>query len=83
MAARVALYATPTDPLGSGEAVVMDTGVRTAIERLFEAVAWVGVVVSVTVTAIVPVPAVVGVPLITPVDVLRMSPAGNPVADHV
>ena len=38
---------------------------------------------SVTVTVTVPDPTVVGVPVITPVDVFRTNPAGNPVCENV
>ena len=44
---------------------------------------WVGLDESVTCTFTVDVPALVGCPLITPVARLRVSPWGNPVADHV
>jgi hypothetical protein len=53
------------------------------IARFLLAVAWVGFVESVTVSATVFVPAVVGVPLITPVEAFRVSPAGRPLADQV
>jgi hypothetical protein len=80
-AARVCEYATPIEPPGKGEAVVMESVVGLiVIERAF-------VVdcdpASLTRTVKLTVPAAVGVPLITPPD--KANPAGNgPVASvHV
>jgi hypothetical protein len=66
----------PITPAGS-DAVVTDKAGFTTMLRLAVAVLAVGVSESVTVTVKLEVPAVVGVPDITPVEALRIRPAGK------
>jgi hypothetical protein len=81
-AATGALYAKPTAPLGSDVVVIARTG-AIVNENCLEAVRFVGVVASVTVTVTGKVPLEPGVPVITPEVALMANGDGSPVADHV
>ena len=81
-AATVALYATPATPVGSEVVVIARTG-AIVNENCLEAVRFVGVVASVTVTLTVKVPLEAGVPAIAPEVALMANGDGSPVADHV
>jgi hypothetical protein len=83
VAATVAEYAALTLPPVSGEAVVILSAGAIVTDRFLVAVACVGLLESVTVTATVLVPDAVGVPPIAPVDAFSVRPAGSPVAVHV
>ena len=63
--------------------VVILRGAAMVRDRDLVAVAFVGLVESVTVTTTVLAPAEDGVPLITPVKGSMLSPAANPVADQL
>ena len=73
LAAMVALYATPTWPLGKVFVRLNGTGAITIVSLALTCCA--GVLESVTFIATVELPAVVGVPLT--VQPLRLSPAGS------
>src|SRR5215208_188058 len=82
MAVTVAAYGLPTWVSGRLVVVIVSGAGRTVIDRLREATKGPGGVVevgvaSVTVTAKLVVPATVGVPEITPVEELRLRPAGR------
>ena len=81
-AATGALYATPTTPLGSAVVEIARTG-AIVNENCLEAVRFVGVVASVTVTLTVNVPLEPGVPVMAPEVALMANGDGSPVADHV
>jgi hypothetical protein len=81
-AATDALYAKPTTPLGSAVVAIARTG-AIVNENCLEAVRFVGVVASVTVTVTGNVPLEAGVPVIAPEVVLMVNGDGSPVADHV
>ena len=80
VAVTVAEYATPTLALGSVAVVIVNAGFTVRV-KVFDAVKWVGVVASVTVTVTELVPTT-GVPEIWPVVELMLNSAGSPVADQ-
>ena len=82
VAPSVALYVELTTPPGSA-AVVIPSVTVIVNDSVLLAVRCVGLLESVTVSVTLFVPAAVGVPLMTPVDVLILTPGGSPVADHV
>jgi len=81
VAASVCEYATPTSPVGSGEAVVMRKTMVSVKVCLLVAPA-----LSVTVAVKLPVPVVVGTPVIAPValsDSAANAPGSGPAGDQV
>jgi hypothetical protein len=78
----VLLYAAPTCPVGSGEAVVIASGAVIVSVNDFCVVWWLGAVESVTVTFTEPELAAVGEPEITPPELI-VKPVGKPVALQV
>ena len=69
-------------PPGSEVVVMMRAGAMVSV-RVADAVAWVGLVESVTVTVTALLPADVGVPDIWPVLLLMFNPEGRPLADQL